>query len=246
MWMIGRGRKMKGIILAGGIGSRLYPLTKITNKHLLPVGKYPMIYHPIYKLVHSGITDILIVTGVEHMGDVVRLLGSGHEFDAQFTYRVQDQPGGIAQALALAEDFVRDDLMVVLLADNIFEDSLQPFVEDFIQRGQGATILLKEVENPERFGVAEVHGEQILSIEEKPKKPKSRLCVTGVYMYDPHVFSFIKTLQPSYRGEYEITDVNNMYIQRNQLTFKILQGWWTDAGTLKSLLKANQYHLFGK
>jgi glucose-1-phosphate thymidylyltransferase len=236
---------MKGIILAGGTGSRLYPLTKITNKHLLPVGKYPMIYHPIYKLVESGITDILIVTGVEHMGDVVRLLGSGRAFAAQFTYKVQEQPGGIAQALSLAKDFAHDDLMVVLLGDNVFEDSLQPFVEDFRQRGEGAKILLKEVENPARFGVAEVSGDQILSIEEKPKRPKSRLCVTGIYMYDPDVFSFIAGLQPSYRGEYEITDVNNRYMQRERLTFNVLQGWWTDAGTLESLLRANQYHLLG-
>jgi glucose-1-phosphate thymidylyltransferase len=236
---------MKGIILAGGTGSRLYPLTKITNKHLLPVGQYPMIYHPITKLVDSGITDILIVTGVEHMGDVVRLLGSGQEFGAKFTYKVQDQPGGIAQALSLAKDFAHNDLMVVLLGDNVFEDSLQPFVDSFQQRGEGAKILLKEVKNPERFGVAEVDGDQILSIEEKPKQPKSRLCVTGIYMYDPDVFPLITALQPSDRGEYEITDVNNIYIQQKKLTFNVLQGWWTDAGSLESLLRANQYHLLG-
>ncbi|MBA4494467.1 sugar phosphate nucleotidyltransferase [Paenactinomyces guangxiensis] len=232
---------MKGIILAGGTGSRLFPLTKITNKHLLPVGKYPMIYHPIYKLVECGIEEILIVTGVEHMGDVVRLLGSGQEFSAHFTYKVQDRPGGIAQALQLAEDFAGKDLMVVLLGDNVFEDSLQPYVGEFAKQGNGAKLLLKEVSKPERFGVAEVLGNRILSIEEKPKKPKSSLCVTGIYMFDPQVFSFIRTLQPSDRGEYEITDVNNIYIQKQQLTFNILKGWWTDAGTPESLLRANQY-----
>lgn len=232
---------MKGIILAGGTGSRLWPLTKITNKHLLPVGRYPMIYHPIFKLVECGIDEILIVTGVEHMGDVVRLLGSGKEFSARFTYKVQDKPGGIAQALQLAEDFAGDELMVVLLGDNIFEDSLQPYVEAFAKQGQGAKLLLKEVANPERFGVAEVVGDHIISIEEKPKKPKSSLCVTGIYMYDPQVFSFISTLKPSQRGEYEITDVNNMYIQKHQLTFDVLKGWWTDAGTPESFLLANQY-----
>lgn len=232
---------MKGIILAGGTGSRLFPLTKITNKHLLPVGNYPMIYHPIYKLVECGIREILIVTGVEHMGDVVRLLGSGWEFSARFTYKVQDEPGGIAQALQLAEDFAGEDLMVVLLADNVFEDSLASYVEEFKKQNHGAKLLLKEVNNPERFGVAEIEGNRIKSIEEKPKQPKSSLCVTGIYMYDPQVFSFIRTLKPSRRGEYEITDVNNIYIQKDQLTFNVLQGWWTDAGTPESLLRANQY-----
>ncbi|SEN42157.1 sugar phosphate nucleotidyltransferase [Lihuaxuella thermophila] len=232
---------MKGIILAGGTGSRLWPLTKITNKHLLPVGRYPMIYHPIFKLVECGIDEILIVTGVEHMGDVVRLLGSGKEFSARFTYKVQDKPGGIAQALQLAEDFAGNERMVVLLGDNIFEDSLRPYVDTFAKQGQGAKILLKEVKNPERFGVAEVVGNRIVSIEEKPKKPKSSLCVTGIYMYDPQVFSFIRTLKPSQRGEYEITDVNNIYIQNRQLTFDVLNGWWTDAGTPESFFLANQY-----
>lgn len=234
---------MKGIILAGGTGSRLFPLTKITNKHLLPVGNYPMIYHPIFKLIECGIQDILIVTGLEHMGDVVRLLGSGIEFNAQFTYRVQDQPGGIAQALELGREFVQDDQMVVLLGDNVFEDSLTPYVQAFKEQGDGAKILLKEVAHPERFGVAEINEDQIISIEEKPKKPKSSLCVTGIYMYDHHVFKYIENLTPSTRNEYEITDVNNYYIQKQKITFNILQGWWTDAGTIQSLSRANQYAL---
>jgi glucose-1-phosphate thymidylyltransferase len=200
-----------------------------------------MIYHPIYKMVECGIDEILIVTGVEHMGDVVRLLGSGQEFSARFTYKVQDKPGGIAQALQLAEDFAGNDLIVVLLGDNVFEDSLESYVKSFVQQGQGAKLLLKEVGNPERFGVAEVVGDHIISIEEKPKKPKSSLCVTGIYMYDPQVFSFIKSLKPSQRGEYEITDVNNIYIQKQQLTFDVLKGWWTDAGTPESYHLANQY-----
>ncbi|MBD1371577.1 NTP transferase domain-containing protein [Hazenella sp. IB182357] len=232
---------MKGVILAGGTGSRLYPLTKITNKHLLPIGKYPMIYHPINKLVECGIHDILIVTGVEHMGDVVRLLGSGQEFSANFTYKVQDKPGGIAQALSLAESYVQDDLSIVLLGDNIFEDSLNQYVNEFIQQGEGAKILLKSVDNPERFGVAEVSGNQIVSIEEKPKFPRSSLCVTGIYMFDSKVFSFINQLAPSVRGEYEITDVNNMYIKNKEMSFNTLKGWWTDAGTIASLMRANQY-----
>lgn len=234
---------MKGIILAGGTGSRLFPLTKITNKHLLPVGRYPMIYHPIFKLVECGIQDILIVTGVEHMGDVVRLLGSGKEFNAHFTYRVQDQPGGIAQALELAREFVQNEKMVVLLGDNVFEDVLTPYVEEFKEQGEGAKILLKEVHHPERFGVAEVRGDRILSIEEKPIRPKSSLCVTGIYMYDTKVFEYIKGLTPSNRDEYEITDVNNYYIKNHKITFNILNGWWTDAGTIDSLSRANQYAL---
>lgn len=231
---------MKGIVLAGGTGSRLYPLTKVTNKHLLPVGDYPMIYHPIFKLKSAGINDILIVTGKEHMGDVVNLLGSGYEFEVTFTYKVQDQAGGIAQALGLAEHFVGDDSCVVLLGDNIFEDDISKYVRNFVQQGKGAKILIKEVPDPERYGVAELKGENIISIEEKPKKPKSNYCVTGIYMYDAKVFKIIKTLKPSGRGELEITDVNNAYINDNSLTFDILKGWWTDAGTFDSILKANE------
>ncbi len=230
---------MKGIILAGGTGSRLYPLTKVTNKHLLPVGYKPMIYHPIEKLTEVGIEEILIVTGVEHMGDVVSLLGSGKEFGCRFTYKVQDQAGGIAQALGLAENFVHGDLMTVILGDNIFEDSLHHFAADFIKQGVGAKIVLKEVPDPHRFGVAELKGDHIISIEEKPANPKSNWAVTGVYFYDSEVFDIIKTLKPSARGELEITDVNNVYIQRGKMTYGLFKGWWTDAGTFESLRKAD-------
>ncbi len=231
---------MKGIILAGGTGSRLYPLTKVTNKHLLPVGRYPMIYHAIYKLKEASIYDILVVTGKEHMGDVVNLLGSGRDFGVQFTYRVQDEAGGIAQALGLAEQFVGDDKMVVILGDNIFSDSIVPYVEDFKRMPKGAKILLKQVEDPARFGVPEIDGDRIAAIEEKPKHPKSNYAVTGIYMFDSQVFDMIKTLRPSARGEYEITDVNNMYIHQGELAYDILQGWWTDAGTHESWVRANE------
>lgn len=231
---------MKAIILAGGTGSRLYPLTKVTNKHLLPVGKYPMIFHAIYKLKQAGLEDILIVTGKEHMGDVVSLLGSGREMGVTFTYKVQDEAGGIAQALGLAEQFVGEDQMVVILGDNVFEDNIAPFVDNFRLQGQGAKILLQEVPDPHRFGVAELEGERIISIEEKPVKPKSKYAVTGIYMFDYNVFSMIKKLKPSGRGELEITDVNNEYIKRGELTFDILQGWWSDAGTHASLARANE------
>lgn len=231
---------MKGIILAGGTGTRLFPLTKVTNKHLLPVGKYPMIFHSIYRLKQSFICDILIVTGKEHMGDVVNLLGSGREMGVSFTYKVQDEAGGIAQALALAEQFVGDDQMVVILGDNVFEDDITHFVSNFKQQENGAKILIQEVEDPNRFGVPELEGDRILSIEEKPENPKSQYAVTGVYMYDHRVFDIIRTLKPSARGELEITDVNNAYIKRNELTFDILQGWWTDAGTHASLARAHE------
>jgi len=231
---------MKGIILAGGTGSRLYPLTKVTNKHLLPVGKYPMIFHSVYKLKQSGIEDILIVTGKDHMGDVVNLLGSGSDMGVSFTYKVQDEAGGIAQALDLAEHFVGTDQMVVILGDNVFEDDISPFVENFKTQSAGAKILIQEVHDPTRFGVPEIDGSRILSIEEKPKAPKSNYAVTGIYMFDHTVFEIVKTLKPSDRGELEITDVNNAYIEREQLSFDILQGWWTDAGTHPSLARANE------
>jgi glucose-1-phosphate thymidylyltransferase len=232
---------MKGIILAGGTGSRLFPLTKVTNKHLLPVGKKPMIYYPIEKLVRAGIAQVLIVTGVEHMGDVVNLLGSGRDFGCAFTYKVQDEAGGIAQALGLASDFARDEPMCVILGDNVFEDELSEHVLAYERAGgRGARILLKEVADPGRFGVAEVAGDRIVSIEEKPKRPKSRLAVTGIYMYDPQVFAIIAGLKPSARGELEITDVNNAYLARGELRFGILRGWWTDAGTFDSLEQANR------
>ncbi|MUG68368.1 NTP transferase domain-containing protein [Paenibacillus campinasensis] len=231
---------MKAIILAGGTGSRLYPLTKVTNKHLLPVGKYPMIFHPVYKLRQAGLTDILIVTGKDHMGDVVNLLGSGSEMGVSFTYKVQDEAGGIAQALYLAKQFVGDEKMVVILGDNVFEDDISSYVSNFKHQSSGAKILIKEIENPTRFGVPELQRDQIISIEEKPAQPKSSYAVTGIYMYDHHVFDIIQTLKPSARGELEITDVNNAYIERGELTFDVLQGWWTDAGTHPSLARANE------
>ncbi|EOS54051.1 sugar phosphate nucleotidyltransferase [Paenibacillus barengoltzii] len=231
---------MKGIILAGGTGSRLYPLTKVTNKHLLPVGKYPMVFHAVRKLKQANITDILVVTGKEHMGDVVSLLGSGSEIGVSFTYKVQDEAGGIAQALGLAEHFVGDDQMVVILGDNVFADDIFQFVDNFKKQKTGAKILIQEVHDPKRFGVPEIQGDRIVSIEEKPQNPKSNYAVTGIYMYDHKVFEIIKTLKPSARGELEITDVNNAYIERGELTFDVLQGWWTDAGTHASLARANE------
>ncbi len=231
---------MKGIILAGGTGTRLYPLTKVTNKHLLPVGKYPMIFYSVHKLKQAGVNDILIVTGKDHMGDVVNLLGSGREMGVTFTYKVQDEAGGIAQALDLAEHFVGDDQMIVILGDNVFADDITPFVDNFRVQKTGAKLLLQQVHDPQRYGVAELDGERIVSIEEKPKQPKSEYAVTGIYMFDSNVFDIVKTLKPSDRGELEITDVNNAYIQRGELSFDILQGWWTDAGTHASLAKANE------
>jgi len=230
---------MKGIILAGGMGSRLFPLTKVTNKHLLPVGDKPMIFHPIEKLLTAGIDEIMIITGLEHMGAVVNLLGSGKEFGCQFTYRVQDEPGGIAQALGLASSFVGHDMCTVILGDNIFADNIGQFISNFKKQKIGAKILLKEVKDPQRYGVAEMKNGKIVSIEEKPANPKSNYCVTGIYMYDYKVFDFIKTLKPSGRGELEITDVNNKYIQTDELSYDILNGWWTDAGTFPSYYHAN-------
>ncbi len=229
---------MKGIVLAGGTGSRLYPLTKVTNKHLLPIGNKPMIYYPIGKLTEAGIEEILIVTGTEHMGDVVTLLGSGKDFGCRFTYKVQDEAGGIAQALGLAENFAGDDAMAVILGDNIFSTSLDDAIKKFA--GEGAHILLKEVEDPERFGVAEVDGEKIAGIEEKPDNPKSNFAVTGIYMYDNNVFDYIRELEPSARGELEITDLNNRYISQGKMRFSVMEGWWTDAGTPESYRRANE------
>lgn len=232
---------MKGVILAGGTGSRLFPLTKVTNKHLLPVGKYPMVYYPIHKIQECGIREIMIITGKEHAGSVVNLLGSGWEFGVRFTYRIQDQPGGIAQALGLAESFVGNDRCVVILGDNIFKDNIKKFVENYFRQTSGAKILLKQVPDPHRYGVAELKGDHIINIEEKPKNPKSNYCVTGVYMYDSKVFDIIRTLKPSGRGELEITDVNNAFIQEGTLTYDIINDWWTDAGTFESLTRANEY-----
>ncbi|HBQ61219.1 MAG TPA: spore coat protein [Balneolaceae bacterium] len=229
---------MKGIILAGGTGSRLFPLTKVTNKHLLPIGNKPMIYHPIEKLTGVGIEEILIVTGTEHMGAVVNLLGSGKDFGCRFTYKVQDEAGGIAQALGLAENFAGDEPVVVILGDNIFQMSLQKAVDNY--DGSGAQIMIKEVPDPKRYGVAELDGEQVVSIEEKPEEPKSNYAVTGIYFYDAKVFECIKTLKPSGRGELEITDVNNFYIKNGAMKSSVMEGWWTDAGTPESYRVANE------
>ncbi|HKQ47835.1 MAG TPA: sugar phosphate nucleotidyltransferase [Phycisphaerae bacterium] len=226
---------MKGIILAGGTGSRLLPLTKVTNKHLLPVGRKPMIYHPVEKLAGAGIQEILIVTGLEHMGDVVNLLGSGKEFGVRFTYKVQDEAGGIAQALGLAENFCGGSKMAVILGDNIFADPLGDEVGRFAEQASGARLMLKEVPDPHRFGVAEIVGDKIVRIVEKPKQPKSKYAVTGIYFYDADVFDIIRRQKPSGRGEMEITDVNNAYLARGDLTHGFFRGWWSDAGTFESL-----------
>jgi glucose-1-phosphate thymidylyltransferase len=231
---------MKGIILAGGTGSRLFPLTKVTNKHLLPVGREPMIFHPVKKLTAAGIDEILIVTGVEHMGDVVTLLGSGKDFGCRFTYKVQDEAGGIAQALGLAENFVGQSQMCVILGDNIFAEPISAFVKAFRQQERGARLLLKQVHDPQRYGVAEIDGSRVVRIVEKPKKPKSDLAVVGIYFYDAQVFDIIRTLKPSARGELEITDVNNRYLAAGTLECDRLSGWWTDAGTFESLAAANE------
>lgn len=229
---------MKGVVLAGGTGSRLYPLTKVTNKHLLPIGQKPMIYYPIEKLLEAGIQEILIVTGTDHMGDVVNLLGSGKDFGCRFTYKVQDEAGGIAQALGLAENFAGDEPVTVILGDNIFEHSLRRAVQEY--PGKGAQILIKSVQDPERYGVAELEGDRIISIEEKPSNPKSSYAVTGIYMYDAGVYEVIRTLRPSKRGELEITDVNNHYISVGAMRYSMMDGWWTDAGTHESYRVANR------
>ena len=231
---------LRGIVLAGGTGSRLRPLTKVTNKHLLPVGQKPMIYYPIERLTGIGIEEILIVTGVEHMGDVVGLLGSGKDFGCRFTYKVQDEAGGIAQALALAENFAADHPTTVILGDNIFRANLKSYADKFVAQKTGARILLKEVANPNRFGVAELADGKVIGIEEKPEQPKSNHAVTGIYFYDACVFDIIRELKPSARGELEITHVNQAYISRGQLGYDVLDGWWTDAGTFESLNRANE------
>ena len=229
---------LRGVILAGGTGSRLRPLTKVTNKHLLPVGQKPMIYYPIEKLTSIGIDQILIVTGVEYMGDVVGLLGSGRELGCQFTYKVQDEAGGIAQALGLAENFAQR--LAVILGDNIFQANLKNYAAKFISQKTGARILLKQVPTPQRFGVAQISDDKVISIEEKPEEPKSDYIVTGIYFYDASVFDIIRMLKPSARGELEITDVHNAYIAKGQLAYDILDGWWSDAGTFESLKRVNE------
>ncbi|HUB83044.1 MAG TPA: sugar phosphate nucleotidyltransferase [Bryobacteraceae bacterium] len=230
---------MKGIVLAGGTGSRLFPLTKITNKHLLPIYDRPMIYYPIQTLVDAGIRDIMIVTGGRNSGDFLRLLANGKEFGLKhLNYTYQEGEGGIADALGLAEHFADGQKICVVLGDNIIERDIRAAADKFQAQESGAHILLKEVSDAERFGVAEVSGGKVIGIEEKPKRPKSNLAVTGIYMYDATVFDKIRTLVPSHRGELEITDVNNAYIEEGSMTFSYLQGWWTDAGTFESLLRA--------
>ncbi|MCX5859996.1 MAG: sugar phosphate nucleotidyltransferase [Proteobacteria bacterium] len=230
---------MKGVILAGGLGTRMSPLTKITNKHLLPVYDKPMIYYPLQSLVEAGITDILIVTGGPHAGDFLRLLGNGSEFGLKhLNYTYQEGEGGIAAALRLAEYFCGGEPVCVFLGDNIIEGSIKDAVQEYKRQKRGAKILLKEVPDPERFGVAEIVKGKVKRILEKPKRPHSNYAVIGIYFYDCRVFEIIKTLKPSGRGELEITDVNNRYLELGELSYSILKGWWTDAGTFDSLRRA--------
>lgn len=231
---------MKGVVLAGGLGSRLFPLTKITNKHLLPVYHQPMIYYPIQTLVNAGIDDIMIVTGGNSAGDFLRLLGNGKEFGLKhLNYTYQEGEGGIAAALSLVEHFADGKPVCCVLGDNIIEGNIRDAARAYRHQGGGAKILLKQVADPQRFGVPEINGKQVVRIEEKPKEPKSDLAVIGVYFFDADVFNIIKTLKPSNRGELEITDVNNVYIERGEMSWDELNGWWTDAGTFESLLYAS-------
>jgi glucose-1-phosphate thymidylyltransferase len=231
---------MKGIVLAGGLGTRLNPLTKVTNKHLLPIFDKPMIYYPIETMVDAGIKDILIVTGGKNAGDFLRLLGNGKQFGLNhINYTYQEGEGGIAEALSLAEFFADRNPICVILGDNIIQRSIASYVRNFLKQESGARILLKEVPDPQRFGVPDIQGGKILRIDEKPAVPASQYAVTGIYMYDSSVFDIIKTLKPSQRGELEITDVNNAYIKQGAMYYDILDGWWTDAGTFESLLHAS-------
>ncbi len=231
---------MKGIILAGGLGTRLYPLTRVVNKHLLPIYDKPMIYYPLQKLVDAGSEEILIVTGGNNGGEFLKLLGNGKEFGLRhLNYAYQEAEGGIAAALGLAEHFAGGDKIVVILGDNIFEEGIGDAVVDFGKQEKGAKLFLKEVDEPERFGVAVTEGNAVVAIEEKPQVPKSNLAVVGVYMYDAQVFEIIKDLRPSERSELEITDVNNAYIRNSVVTYHLMKGWWADAGTFASLYKAN-------
>lgn len=230
---------MKGVVLAGGLGSRLNPLTKVTNKHLLPVYNQPMIYYPIQTLINAGIDDIMIVTGGNSAGDFLKLLGNGKDFGLKhLNYTYQEGEGGIADALSLVEHFADDEPICVVLGDNIIEGNIRAAAEDYKNQGKGAKILLKKVHDPQRFGVPEIDRDKVLQIEEKPANPKSDFAVIGIYFYDETVFDIIKTLVPSGRGELEITDVNNHYINRGEMTWNELDGWWTDAGTFESLLHA--------
>jgi len=238
---------MKGVILAGGKGTRLEPFTKIINKHLLPVGSHPMIYWPIISLVRAGIEDILIITNEEDVNEFKAVFGNGKDLQARLSFAIQKESGGgIANAIKCAKDFI-DDKFIVLLGDNLFDDDLKPYVEEYKGEKKGAKVLLKDVKDPERYGIAMLNesNHSIISITEKPKNPASTFCVTGIYFYDKNVFDLIETLQPSSRGELEITDLNNLYICRNELKYNILKGWWQDAGTHKSLFEANK-HFFDK
>ena len=229
---------LRGVVLAGGSGSRLHPLTKTTNKHLLPVGHQPMVYYPVQRLVEAGIADILVVTGVHHFGALVAQLGSGADFGCRFTYKVQDRAGGIAEALGLAEDFAQGGPVAVVLGDNVFDAPLRPHLDAWIASGRGAMILLARVDDPSRFGVPRFVGDELVEVLEKPERPPSPFAVTGVYAYDAQVYDIIRTLRPSARGELEISEVNTLYVQRGQIYWAELGGRWTDAGTLDSYARA--------
>lgn len=231
---------MKGVVLAGGFGTRLMPCTKVTNKHLLPVHNEPMIFYPIKTLLKAGINDVMVVTGPEHAGSFTNLLGSGREFGADFTYKVQDEAGGIAQAIGLAENFINNEKFIVILGDNIFEDDISDHVKEFENSDKEAMIFLKKREDANRFGIAEIDGDKIIGTEEKPKNPKSDLAISGLYMFDGKTFDAIRNLNPSNRNELEVTDLINYYVKRGTLGFKIIKGFWTDAGTFESLHNASK------
>jgi len=232
---------MKGIVLAGGLGTRLMPLTKVINKQLLPVYNKPLIYYPILTLKEAGIKDILIISGPGHAGQLLDSLGSGKELGVDLSYDIQEEPKGIAHGLAIAEDFADNDHIALILGDNIFEDSLKKAVDDFKKQAKGAKIIIKQVSDPERFGVAQFNkkGDKIAKIIEKPKNPPSNWMVTGFYLYDNRVFDIIRKLKPSARGEYEVTDLNNFYVNEKTMTYQKAKGKWLDAGTFDSLLEAN-------
>ena len=237
---------MKGVILAGGTGSRLSPITDVTNKHLLPVGTKPMIIHVVEKMVEANVLDIMIITGTEHMGDMISLLGSGEKYNCEFTFRIQERAHGIADALRLAESFINNDKFIVILGDNMFEDDLSKHIKEYEDSDSPCFLLLKEVPDPERYGIAILDKDRkIIGAVEKPRVPISNLCITGIYMYDETVFKKIKNLKPSDRGEYEITELNHEYIEEGLASYSTLEGWWTDAGTFPSYHKANNlmYHL---
>jgi len=231
---------MKGVILAGGTGSRLEPCTKVTNKHLLPVYNKPMIYYPLFTLINAGIKEILIVSGPEHSGHILNVLGSGKKFKVKLTYEIQDLPLGIANALSLAEDFADIQSLAVILGDNIFQDPIKKYVKEFEINSEGAAIFLKKVVDPERFGVPVFKNKKIIKIEEKPSKPKSNYAVTGLYFYDKNVFDIVRNLKPSKRGEYEISDTNNAYLNEGKLKYHVVKGFWGDAGTFSSLFRASK------